>query len=74
LFHIRYFDAALQAVNRAIEIDPSYPDAWHSKAVLLGNEGRYDEALEAARRAQRLGYRDAARTLAILEAERGKSS
>lgn len=41
-------------IARAIELNPNYPAAHHWQAVLLGNLGRYDEAIRAGRRAQDL--------------------
>lgn len=31
--------------DRAIQIDPTYPEAWHRRAAIFLEEDRYDEAL-----------------------------
>jgi tetratricopeptide (TPR) repeat protein len=36
---------ALDAYNKAIEIDPTFALAWFSKGTLLGKQGKYDEAV-----------------------------
>ncbi|MBN1234767.1 MAG: tetratricopeptide repeat protein, partial [Methanotrichaceae archaeon] len=38
---------AIQAYNKAIEINPQYADAWSNKGICLGIQGKYDEAIEA---------------------------
>jgi tetratricopeptide (TPR) repeat protein len=45
---------AQQSFQRAIEIDPNYPTAHHWYAEYFTIVGRYDEAVEQARRAQEL--------------------
>ncbi|WP_292460377.1 tetratricopeptide repeat protein [Methanothermococcus sp.] len=44
-------EAALKYFNRAIEIKPTYIDAWFYKTLALRNLGRYDEALECFKKA-----------------------
>ncbi len=41
-------------MRRGIELSPNYPAAHHWYAVLLGNMGRHDEAIQEAKRAQDL--------------------
>ena len=41
------YDRALEAVNRAIEINPSLAGAWLLKATVLRGLGRYEEAIES---------------------------
>jgi adenylate cyclase len=40
--------------KRAIELNPSYASAYHWHALYLGHMGRFDEGLEAAKRAEEL--------------------
>jgi tetratricopeptide (TPR) repeat protein len=42
---------AVQACDRAIEIDPGFADAWKAKASALASSGRNDESLDAYDRA-----------------------
>lgn len=41
----------LAAAQRAMELQPDNPDAWHAQSVLLHLDGNYAEALDAARQA-----------------------
>ncbi|MGD9779610.1 tetratricopeptide repeat protein, partial [Methanomethylovorans sp.] len=41
------YEEALQACDKAIEIDPNYLYAWSHKGFALYGLGRYDEALQA---------------------------
>jgi tetratricopeptide (TPR) repeat protein len=45
------FEEAVQAYNRAIEIDPQDAEAWNNKGTALGVLGRYDEAIQAFEKA-----------------------
>lgn len=42
-------DQAVEALNRAIQINPSNLDAYNQKAAQLAHAGRFDEALQATR-------------------------
>lgn len=44
---VRYFEEAIDAYDRAIEIDPKYVTAWKNKGNVLYSLGRYNESLEA---------------------------
>jgi tetratricopeptide (TPR) repeat protein len=41
------YDEAIQAYNKAIDINPQYADAWWGKGNALRQIGRYTEAMEA---------------------------
>ncbi|HON37088.1 MAG TPA: tetratricopeptide repeat protein, partial [Methanothrix sp.] len=41
------YDEAIQAYDKAIEIDPQYTEAWSNKGVTLAEQGKYDEAIQA---------------------------
>ena len=41
------YDEAIQAYNKAIEIDPQYAHAWDNKGAALGAQGKYNEAIQA---------------------------
>jgi len=50
--HGRGDDAgAIRHYERAIQINPRHPDAWHNYGLSLDSLGRYDEAIEYYRRA-----------------------
>jgi tetratricopeptide (TPR) repeat protein len=44
---VRYFEEAINAYDKAIEIDPKYVTAWKNKGNVLYSLGRYNESLEA---------------------------
>jgi|SRR5450759_220570 len=44
-------DEALDACEKALEIDPKYINAWYNKSIVLSDLGRKDEALEAYEKA-----------------------
>ena len=49
LFDMQNDPAALQCFENAIEIDPQYPQGWHSKAFYLQNHGDIPEAIRIYR-------------------------
>ena len=52
-------DEALDALNRAIELNPEHADAWHDKGMILEVLlGRQAEAEEAYAEARELGYEE----------------
>lgn len=44
---IKYFEEAIDAYDRIIEIDPKYVTAWKNKGNVLYSLGEYNESLEA---------------------------
>lgn len=47
----------LAAVQRALELQPDNPEAWHAQSILLHLDGDYAEASEAARQSLALDAR-----------------
>ena len=45
------WDGAERSMRRWVEVQPEAPAAWGTLATVLGNRGRFDDALAAARRA-----------------------
>ena len=45
------YDEAVQAYNKAIEIDPQHASAWTNKGVALADQSEYDEAIQAYNKA-----------------------
>ena len=50
------YDEAIQAYDKAIEINPQDADAWNSKGIVLKLFGRTTEADSAFAKAKELGY------------------
>jgi Flp pilus assembly protein TadD len=50
------YDEAIQAYNKAIEIDPQDAYAWNNKGVALKSLGHTTESNEAFAKAKDLGY------------------
>ena len=48
------YEEALQAIDKALELNPDYSDAWYNKGVALRKLGRYEEALQAIDKALKL--------------------
>ena len=51
LYNMGKYEEAIQAYDKAIEIDPRYADAWNNKGAVLENMGKYDEAIQACDKA-----------------------
>jgi tetratricopeptide (TPR) repeat protein len=51
-------DEALDALDRAIELNPGHADAWHDKGMILEVLGRNSESDAAYARAEELGYQE----------------
>lgn len=49
-------EEALQAFDKAIELDPYDADAWNDKGTVLGKLGRHYEAQVCYDKAKELGY------------------
>jgi len=67
-------ETARKTFRQAVLLHPDAAEAWNNLAVSLGDEGRHDDAVEAAREAVRLGGPNEAaarQTLAELEAVSG---
>ena len=45
------YDEAIQAYDKAIEINPQYAVAWNYKGIALYNQHMYDEAIQACDKA-----------------------
>lgn len=50
---------ALEAAERALEIDERFAEAWYNRGFFLNERGLAEQALESLENAIRLGYRDA---------------
>jgi TolB-like protein len=48
------FDAAIAELDKALQLDPKYSEAWHLRSKLLIQDNRFDEGLEAQRRAMEI--------------------
>jgi TolB-like protein/DNA-binding winged helix-turn-helix (wHTH) protein len=48
------FDAALNELNRAIELDPKQSEAWHLRSKILVQLNRYQEGIEEQRKAMEI--------------------
>ncbi len=53
------YEKALEAYEKATEIDPDYAEAWYNMGAILGNLDRYEESLKAFERAIKLNPNDA---------------
>ena len=51
LWRLEEYEEALSAFNRAIELKPSFYQAWYAKGLTLRFQGRYQEAMKAFDRA-----------------------
>jgi tetratricopeptide (TPR) repeat protein len=56
----RKYDEAIQAYDKAIELNPEYSD-WYHKGIALASQGKHDEAIQAYDKAIELNpkYSDA---------------
>ena len=54
------YPKAIEAYDKAVEIDPQNAKAWYNKGVALGELERHQEALEAYDKAIEIDHRDVA--------------
>ena len=47
LFNQGKYSEALQAFDKAIELDPKFPEIWYNKGNALYSQGKYDDAIKA---------------------------
>jgi len=47
-------DSAVEKYRRCIQLDPDFFDGWHALGMALMKLGRFDEAIEAGKRAVEL--------------------
>jgi tetratricopeptide (TPR) repeat protein len=59
LWEFGHTEEALEHAERAVEIDPRFPQAWYNRGFFLSERGLYDEAVNAFDNAIRLGMRSA---------------
>ena len=59
LWEFGHTEEALDHAERAVEIDPRFPQAWYNRGFFLSERGLYDEAVNAFDNAIRLGMRSA---------------
>ena len=50
------YDEALQAYDKAIELNPQYSEAWNNKGIALDKLGKIAEAQVCYDKAKELGY------------------
>jgi tetratricopeptide (TPR) repeat protein len=53
-FKMGHFGESMRFLDRALQLDPKLPEAWHTKAVLLGTLKQYSESLVCAQKALEL--------------------
>jgi len=58
LYNQGKYDEAIQAYDRATEIDPQYTEAWDDKGEALKALEKTTEANDAFAKAKELGYKD----------------
>jgi hypothetical protein len=56
LYNQGKYDQAIQAYDKAIEINPQYAEAWNNKGIALNTQGNYDDGIKAHDKARKLGY------------------
>jgi len=57
-FSMAEFEKAIDCYRNAVELDPSYFDAWHALGMAYLRAGRIQEAIEAGKRAVELNPND----------------
>jgi tetratricopeptide (TPR) repeat protein len=59
LYNQGRYNEAIQACDKAIELDPKYAMPWNNKGGALFFLGRYDDAIQAYDKATKLDPKDA---------------
>ena len=59
LWEFGHTEEALDHAERAVELDPRFPQAWYNRGFFLAERGLFEEALDALDNAVRLGMRSA---------------
>ena len=59
LYDQKKYDEAIQAFDKAIDIDPQFEEAWYYKGVALFDQGKYDDANQALDKANDIDPQDA---------------
>ncbi|MFB6161070.1 MAG: tetratricopeptide repeat protein [Haloferacaceae archaeon] len=59
LWEFGHTEEALEHAERAVEIDPRFPQAWYNRGFFLSERGLYEDAVDALDNAIRLGMRSA---------------
>ena len=65
LGNLTRFDEALEAFEKAIELDPKNVGAWSSKGFALDNLGEAEDSIQAYKRAHELGQESATLFMAL---------
>lgn len=68
------YENALKAIEKALEIDPKYAEAWNSKGIVLYKIGKYEDALKAYDKALEINpkYAEAWNSKGIVFGELGR--
>ena len=63
-FRLNRLDEAIQCSDKAIELDPSYANAWYNRSCYMVKKGEINEALKNLEEAIRLDktYMESAKT------------
>jgi tetratricopeptide (TPR) repeat protein len=59
LWEFGHTEEALEHAERAVEIDPRFPQAWYNRGFFLQERGLHEDAVDALDNAIRLGMRSA---------------
>ncbi|MFB6157801.1 MAG: tetratricopeptide repeat protein [Haloferacaceae archaeon] len=59
LWEFGHTEEALEHAERAVEIDPRFPQAWYNRGFFLNERGLHEDAVNALDNAVRLGKRNA---------------
>ena len=57
-FSMAEFEKAIESYRRAVDLDPSYFDAWHALGMAYLRAGKIQDAIEAGRRAVEINPND----------------